>query len=124
MTSLPVITVDGLVSRPSATLLQLLDVAVVDRHGRVMVPIVDVFAMMCLDPSAEILLVEFVDGSVTAVTIREVVADDELCIHLDGVRSSDVVTPRLISRLRNGHQPGILIASMTAITFASFVGGG
>jgi len=123
MTSSPLITVDGLVSRPPVTLAQLLDVAIVDRDGRVLVPLVDVFAMMHLAPSAEILLLEFVDGSVTAVTIREVLADDDLCLHLDGVRASDVVIPRLTSRVRSAGMPRIPLSGMTAITFASFVGG-
>jgi hypothetical protein len=120
---MPLITVDGLVSQPPVPLAQLLDVAIVDHDGRVLVPVVDVFAMMHLDPSAEILLLEFVDGTVTAVTIREVVADDDLCLHLDGVGTSDPVTPRLVSRLRSACPTRIPLSGMTAITFASFVGG-
>ncbi len=105
MTPMPVITVEGLVSRPPVTLLELLEVAFVDRDGRVLVRIVDVFAMMRLDRSAEILLLAFLDGSVTAVTIREVVADDDLCVHLDVAHEAGVVIPRLVGRLRGVPMP-------------------
>ncbi len=122
MTSAPLISVDGLVGPRSLTAHRLLDVAFVDRCGRIVVSFVDVFAMIRLDRSAEIVLVELVDGSSTALTVRDVVRCDEIVLQLEMRVGSHRFVPRLRSTTSDRSFTGTPIRGLRAMTFAAFVG--
>jgi hypothetical protein len=122
--SSPLCSFDGLISGNRALDLDdVLDHAVVDAEGRVLVSMVDVLAMVCLDRRAEVLLVGFVDGASRAFRVADVAERDDVFIQL-GIEHCDgpgggVWTARLWSE-DVGTSP--VVASIKATTFAVFVG--
>ena len=117
------IAVDGLMRRRAPLVPErLLDVAVVDDEGRVMVPMLDLFAMVRLDASAELVVVHFGTGASQVFRIAELAREDvwlQLDLRERGQTGDVEIVPRLWSTASGSSEP---IVSFVAITFASFVG--
>lgn len=117
------IAVDGLMHRRAPLMPeQLLDVAVVDDEGRILVPMLDLFAMVRLDARADLVVVHFRNGASRVFRVVELARDD-VWLHLDlreWAESGNVeIVPRLWSTASGSSEPIVLLV---AITFASFVG--
>jgi hypothetical protein len=101
---------------------QAYDHAMVDLDGRLLVSMIDVLALVRLDGAAEIVLVHFDDGASRAFRVSEI-SDGTVYLQLSRAASSTTEifdwTLRLWSRRSGSSAP---IASIAAMTFASFVG--
>jgi len=105
------------------TIERVLDDAVVDGDGRLLVSMIDVLAIMRLAADAEVLMVRFRDGTSHALRVPEMVVGDDVFLHLqireqvgaDGAAWS----ARLWSREAGASES---IVSISAMSFASFVG--
>lgn len=120
----PLLTVDGMISGGEALACEdLLDHAVIDADGRLLVALIDVLAIVRLDADAELLLVDFTDGSSRAFRVPEVLEHEDLFIRLPIEAAVDAgpadPTARLWSQ-RFGLSPAV--RSIHATSFASFVG--
>lgn len=118
------LTVDGMVHHQADLVVErLIDHAVVDGHGRLLVAMVDVLAMVQLDADAEVVRVQCVDGTSCVMRVAEIVDEDDtfLQLQLDRLLGADDATWRV--RLWS-HELGCSahVASIHAMTFASFVG--
>lgn len=120
--STPLFVLDGMMSSQRAFALdEVLDHAAVDSDGRPLVSMVDVLAIVHLAREADVLLVEFVDGSSLAFRIPDVLERDDVFLQLG-------IEYRVGPRVRNcrlwsqevGATP--VVASIRAMTFAAFVG--
>ena len=117
------IATDGMVDRDAAlTVERILDVAIVDADGRILVRMIDVLALVRLDADAEIVLVRHRNGSSCALSVRELTNRSDLFLLLDVCAASTTATevvPRLWSAAGGASSP---IASLSAISFSTFVG--
>jgi hypothetical protein len=105
------------------TIEHVLECAVVDDLGRLLVPMIDVLAIMRLAADAEVLVVRFCNGASTALRVPEIVESENVFLQLqlpedpgaDGAEwSAHVWTPEA--------GPSASIVSISAMSFASFVG--
>ncbi len=79
--SSPLFVLDGMISAHGSLVLDdVVDRVVVRSHGRLLVSMVDVLAIVRLDRGADVLLVEFVDGSSPAFRIADVLERDDVFI--------------------------------------------
>ena len=115
------IDLDGLLDEAPLTLERLLEAAYVDRDDRLVIPLLDVLAMIHLDRAAEILLVEFDDGSTTAFTIRRLLATNDVALIVDSAVGTVTLAGPDLSELPVSDHP---VGAMSAMTFAAFVGAG
>lgn len=124
MTAASVISLDGLVDPTGPlTVSTLLDRAVVDVEGRILVPMVDVLAMMRLDADADIVLASHRGGASSALTVRQIVENRELYLFLQIRRRVGGSTASVVPRLWSlGDGPSAPVESLRALTFAAFVG--
>ena len=122
--SSPLLTVEGMLDdHCRVTIERLVDDAVVDGDGRLLVSMIDVLAIMRLTADAELLMVRFRDGTSHALRVPEIVVGDDVFLHLqireqlgaDGATWS----ARLWSRKAGASKS---IVSISAMSFASFVG--
>lgn len=120
----PLLTVEGMLDgHCTITIERVLDDAVVDGDGRLLVSMIDVLAIMRLAADAKVLVVRFRDGASHALRVPEIVVGDDVFLHLqirqqlgaDGAAWS----ARLWSREAGASE---LIVSISAMSFASFVG--
>lgn len=119
------ITIEGMVHHHAPlTIESILDAATVDADGRILVPMLDILALMRLDADAEIVLVRFRIGTSCALSVRELTRNSDLFIILEvGGATIDhshcTVVPKLWS-VQGG--ASCAVASLSAISFAMFVG--
>lgn len=117
------IATDGMVHHDAAlTVERILDVAIVDTDGHILVRMIDVLALVRLDADAEIVLVHHRNGSSCALSVRELTHRNDLFVLLDvcdGNTTDTEVVPRLWSTAGGASSP---IASLSAISFSTFVG--
>jgi hypothetical protein len=118
------ITIEGSTLTSTLTLSALLDHVVMDRDGRLFVPMVDVLALMRLDVDAEILLVTHHDGSSTALRIAALVSGaDDTSLYLQVRRTLADVSSTVVPRLwRADTAPSAPVRSLRGLTFAAFAG--
>ena len=119
--TIPTIELHGLLAGTDLPIERLSQAACIDDHGRSTISMLDVLAMARLDHAAEILLVEFDDGSNAAFTVRQLVGTDcaALCLHASGGGISLVcsVASEPCTPERN-------VVALAAMRFATFVGVG
>ena len=120
----PLFTVDGMFhGRMSLAIEHLLDHVVVDNDGRLLVAMIDVLALVRIDADAEVLQLQCHDGSSRALRLPHVVDADDVFLQLhvsDQPGSGDEPwTARLWSPDAGPSAP---VASIRAMSFASFVG--
>jgi hypothetical protein len=119
----PLFIVDGMLSGHALVLDEVLDRAVVDSDGRLLVAMVDVLSIVRLDRDADVLLVEFLDGTSRAFRLADVLEPGEAFIRLGiehRVGSTDEAwLARMWSR---GVGASPVVVSIRATTFAAFVG--
>ena len=97
--------------------------AVVDPCGRVLISMIDVLAAAHLGVEADLLLVEFVDGSSRALRLAEVIDGDDVYLRLFAVRRQASYEIDWCARLWSDHcGSSPAVASIKAMTFATFVG--
>lgn len=118
MTMSPSLRISGLADRTPLPIGRLLDDATVDENGGLTVSIVDVLAAVRLRASAEIVVIEFADGSSLALTVPTLSDAGTPCLTLDPASSS----VRLASP-DSSSSPAPCVIGMLAMSFASFVGG-
>lgn len=119
--SAPLLRLEGMPDG-SLTVERVLEYTVVDEDGRLLVSMVDVLAIMRLDADAEILLVHFGEGANSAWRVAEMVESDDVFLQLliPGRFSADAAwNARLWS---SDEGLSATIVSISAMTFASFVG--
>jgi hypothetical protein len=124
MNTSPMFTVAGMVhEQQPITVGDLVDRAIVDDDGRVLISLIDVLAAVRVGVDADLLVIEFVDGDKRAVRLAPVIEADDTWVRLSAIRRhrSDAVewTARLWSA-RCGSSPALV--SISATTFAAFVG--
>jgi hypothetical protein len=102
-----------------ATYTRLLDLAVADTAGRLLVPFVDVLALAHLRVTDDIVLVEFTDSSSTAMTVRELLVPEAPCLELAASAGGPVV--RLVPADGTGSSR-LRVRAIHAMSFAEFVG--
>ena len=120
----PLFTVEGMFHGSTSLAIEhLLDDVVVDSDGRLLVAMIDVLAMVRIDADAEVLLLQCHDGSSRALRLPDVVDALGLFLQLhvsDQPGSGDEPwTARLWSLDAGASSP---VASILALSFASFVG--
>lgn len=128
MSSSPLFTIAAMApgrqqSQHALDLGDVVDRAVVDSDGRIVIPMIDVLATARLGVEADLLLVEFVDGASRALRMAEVVRSDDVYLELVAVRRRASYEIDWSARLwshRCGSSPDV--ASIRATTFATFVG--
>ncbi len=101
----------------------LLGHAVVDASGRILVPIVDVLAILRIDVDAELLVVHSRGGACRALRLPDVVACDEVFLQLqldEGRGAGDASWGALLWSQRAGSCSPV--ESLQATSFASFLG--
>lgn len=117
------IATDGMVHHDAPlTVERILDLAIVDADGHILVRMIDILALVRLDADAEIVLVRHRDGSSCALSVRELTNRSDLFVLLDVRVASTTgteVVPRLWSSTGGASSP---IASLSAISFSTFVG--
>ena len=123
----PLLTVDGMISGGEALACDdLLDHAVIDADGRLLVALIDVLAIVHLDADAELLLVEFTDGSSRAFRVPEVLEHEDLFVQLPfegAVDAGPAGSPARLWSQRFGLSPAVRSIYATSFaSFASFVG--
>jgi len=122
--SSPLLTVDGMVHRRcSITIEQLIDHAVVDGHGRILVPMIDVLAMGHLDSEAELVSLRSPNGASHVLRVSEVIERGDVFLRLragEVARGADAAWSVGLWSPEAG--PSATIVSISAMTFASFVG--
>lgn len=119
--SSPLLTVEGMLDdHCRVTIERLVDDAVVDGDGRLLVSMIDVLAIMRLTADAELLMVRFRDGTSHALRVPEIVVGDDVFLHLQ-IREQlgGAWSARLWSREAGASKS---IVSISAMSFASFVG--
>ncbi len=122
--SSPLLTVGGMISgHCELAVEQLLDQAVVDAGGRLLVSMIDALALVRLRSDAELLLVEFTDGSSCALRVPEILDRDAVFLQLRLEHRGGSVDGAWIVRLwweQAGPSPAM--TSICATSFAAFVG--
>ncbi len=122
--SSPLLAVTGMISgRHALTVEETLDHAVVDEDGHLLVSLIDALAIVRLRSDAELLLVDFADGTSWALRVSEVLDDDDLFLRLhleQRVGSLDGVWSTRLWSDKSGLS--MVVRSIRAISFASFVG--
>jgi hypothetical protein len=115
---------DGLIPGHHALVVDdVLDHAVVDAEGRVLVSMVDVLAIGCLDQRADVLLVEFVDGASRAFRVADVAERDDVYIQLGIDQCDGPGGGTWLARLWSEDVgTSAVVSSIRATTFAAFVG--
>jgi hypothetical protein len=101
----------------------LLGHAVVDAGGRILVPVVDVLAILRIDVDAELLVVHSRDRASRALRLSDVVGCDEVFLQLqldEGSDGGDASWAALLWSQRSGSSSPV--ESLQATSFASFVG--
>ena len=121
--SSPLFALDGMLSRHALVLDDVLDHAAVESEGRLLVAMVDVLAIVRLDRDADVLLVEFLDGTSRAFRMVDVLEPGEVFLRLGIERRSCSIDGVWVARLWSeeaGASP--VVVSIRATTFAAFVG--
>ena len=118
------LTFDGMVRHHAGLLAEhLIDRAVVDSDGRLLVSMIDVLAMARLDADAEVIRVRYCNGASFVVRVAEVLDDDLMYLRLDVSRWQACGNVTWRARLwspDSGSSPQV--GSIHAMTFATFVG--
>lgn len=124
MQSPTLFTTAGLVHEQHAlTVDDLLDRAIVDGDGRILIALVDLLAASRLRVDADLLVVEFADRSSRAVRMGPAIATDDTYIQLVAVRRRVDDEAEWVARLWSvqcGSSPEL--RSINATTFTAFVG--
>jgi hypothetical protein len=121
--SSPLFALDGMLSGHALVLDDVLDHAAIDSQGRVLVAMVDVLAIVRLDRDADVLLVEFLDGTSRAFRTADVLEPGAVFLRLGIEHSVCCADEAWLSRLWSpevGASP--VVVSIRATTFAAFVG--
>lgn len=120
----PLFTVEGMFHGCSSLAIEhLLRDVLLDSDGRLLVPMIDVLALARLDADAELLLVQCHDGTRRALRVPDVVDGDELFLRLEVPDQPDSGDEPWTARLWSlGAAPSSPMASIHAMSFASFVG--
>lgn len=122
--SSPLFALDGMISGHHALVLdEVLDHAIAGSDGRLLVSMVDVLAIAFLDRDADMLLVEFADGTSRALRVADVLERDGVSIELWIDRPVGPGAAAWSCRLWSedvGTSP--VVTSIRATTFAAFVG--
>ena len=119
--SLPLLSFEGMLDG-ALTIEHALEHAVVDGDERLLVPMIDVLALMRLHADAEILMVHFTDGTSYAWRVSELVEGDDVFLQLQ--------IPALLGAEASWNaclwlpeaRPTARITFISAMSFASFVG--
>ncbi len=118
------LTVDGMISsRHELTVEQILENAVVDDDGRLLVSMIDALAIVRLRSDAELLLVGFADGSSWALRVCDLFWRNDVFMLLQleqRVHSPDAAWIARLWSDQTGLSPAM--TSMCATSFAAFVG--
>ena len=124
MPSSPLLTVAGEAQGPDTLkLCDVVDRAVVHPDGRVLISLIDVLAAARLDVAADLMIVEFVDGTSRAMRLASVIRDNDVHLSLTAVRRLASYQVAWTARLWfEGDGPSPEVFAITATTFASFVG--
>lgn len=122
--SSPLIPLDGMIARRRAlSLHDMLAHSSVDSHGRLLVSMIDTLAIARLDADAELLMVEFTDGSSQALCIADVVKHDDVFIQLWVRERVGFGGEEWFARLWvSGSASASTVSSIRATSFAAFVG--
>jgi hypothetical protein len=119
----PLFALDGMLSRHALVLDDVLDHVAVESEGRLLVAMVDVLAIVRLDRDADVLLVEFLDGTSRAFRMADVLGGGDVFLRLGIERricSSDEAWLARLWSPEVGSSP--VVVSVRATTFAAFVG--
>ena len=122
--SSPLLTVDGMIlGRHDLTAEQILDHAVVDADGRLLVSMIDALAIVRLRSDAELVLVEFADGASCALRVPEILDRNDVFLQLHLECRGGSVDGVWVARLWSEQSgPSAAMTSMSATSFAAFVG--
>jgi len=118
------LTVDGMVHHQADLVIErLIDQAVIDIDGRLLVAMVDVLAMVQLDADAEVVRVQYVDGTTCVMRVAEIVDGNDTFLQLQLDRRLGAGNGTWRVHLWS-HESGrsAHVVSIHAMTFASFVG--
>ena len=122
--SSPLLIVDGMVHhRCSITIQQLIDHAVVDGHGRILVPMIHVLAMGHLDADADLVSLRSPNGARHVLRVAEIIERGHVFLWLRSgelARGAEAVWSVGLWSPEAG--PSATIVSISAMSFASFVG--
>ena len=120
----PLLTVDGMLDGHCTIMIErVLDHAVVDGDGQLLVSMIDVLAIMRLAADAEVLVVRFRNGASRALRVPEIVVGDEFFLHLQIREQLGADGAAWSARLWSGEAGASeSIVSISAMSFASFVG--
>ncbi len=120
----PLLNIDGMLDGDRAvTIEHLLDHTVVDGDGRLLVPMIDVLAIVRLAADAEILLVHVLGGASLALRVPEIVEGDDVFLQLHIPEQLGAGGAAWNARLwSHDAGPSAPIVSICAMSFASFVG--
>ena len=118
-----IFTVEGMFHSHGAIAVDdLLDVAVVSCDGHLLVPLVDLLALVRIDADAEVVLVNAHDGASWALRMPEIIDGDDLFLQLQ-VRAGDPTLRDWSAMLwSRSAGPSMSVATIRATSFASFVG--
>jgi len=121
--SFPLLTIKGLLDGcGDLEIDRVLDLAVVDGDGRLLVSMIDLLAIARVAADADVLLVEFHGGTSHACRVSEILQHDGVFLQLqipEQLGGERAWSCRLWSRRA---RPSATIVSISAMSFASFVG--
>jgi len=119
----PLLTVEGMVDgHCTITIDRVLDDAVVDGDGRLLVSMIDVLAIMRLAADAQVLVVRFRNGASHALRVPEIVEHDDVFLQLQIPEQLGADGAAWSARLWSSEaEASELIVSISAMSFASFV---
>jgi hypothetical protein len=109
--------------RCSITIEQLIDHAVVDGDGMVLVPLLDVLALGRIDADAQLVSLDSASGASYVLRVAEIIERDDLFLRLTLCEVTPGARPSWslgLWSLESGLSD--MIVSMRAMSFASFVG--
>lgn len=117
-------TVDGMVHRRMDLVVEhLIDRAVVDGDGRLLISVVDVLAIARLDAEAELVVVHYGDGTSCVLRVADIVDGDDMFLQLQLRDRRGAAGASWFVRLWTcAAGPSPQVSAMSAMSFASFVG--
>ena len=120
----PRFTLDGLVcGHHGLDLDDVADHVTVGVDGRLLIALVDLLAMVRLAVDADLLLVEFIDGSSRALRLCEVLDRDDVHLRLRLVGPATADDAGWRAQLWSADSgPSPTVSSIRAVTFGEFVG--
>ena len=117
----PLLSLEGMLDG-ALTIERALEQAVVDADGRLLVSMIDVLAMVRLAAEAEVLMVHFIGGASSAWRVPEIVDGEQVFLQLQIPAHLGADAPWYARLWSSEAGPSPTIVSISAMSFASFVG--